>query len=237
MYGEITALTNMNGFCFATNKYFASLYQVTVNTIQKWLDQLESCGYIVREFIEKMGQSERRIKLVLCGVKENTTSHEKSFKGHIKNYTQNNTLTESNIIIHAREEKKGLSEDLNQGINEAGDLVEESASGDDEITIAEGEFYLDTSVEVFKDATEGMSDDDVGRCAEWIMTHLYGQKKTVNELKKIIARFKPAIPSKKPEAKPVDDAMARLARMAEVTKQRLAEEARRKFGSFSLSMG
>src|SRR5699024_6432025 len=49
MYGEITALANKNGFCWAENKYFAELYNVHKITISKWIKNLEDKGYIKTE--------------------------------------------------------------------------------------------------------------------------------------------------------------------------------------------
>ena len=46
LYAEITALLNMNGECFATNKYFSKLYGKSVVTISKWVNELISNGYI-----------------------------------------------------------------------------------------------------------------------------------------------------------------------------------------------
>lgn len=55
MYGEITAFINMSGECWASNAYFARLYDVTVTTIQRWLRALENEGFIKREVIYKDG--------------------------------------------------------------------------------------------------------------------------------------------------------------------------------------
>lgn len=49
MYGEITALANKNGYCWAENRYFAELYDVHKITISKWLKNLEDNGYIRTE--------------------------------------------------------------------------------------------------------------------------------------------------------------------------------------------
>jgi hypothetical protein len=37
LYGEITALASKEGYCFASNRYFADLYDVTKNTISSWI--------------------------------------------------------------------------------------------------------------------------------------------------------------------------------------------------------
>ena len=37
MYGEITALSNKEGYCFASNRYLADLYRVSQSTISRWI--------------------------------------------------------------------------------------------------------------------------------------------------------------------------------------------------------
>lgn len=46
LYGEITALSNKEGYCWASNAYFAGLYDVHVNTISNWVSQLKEKGFI-----------------------------------------------------------------------------------------------------------------------------------------------------------------------------------------------
>lgn len=51
LYGEITALTGKEGYCFATNKYFSELYGVIPGTISRWISHLERLGFIKVEII------------------------------------------------------------------------------------------------------------------------------------------------------------------------------------------
>ena len=46
LYGEISALSNALGYCYATNEYFARLYNVTTRTITSAIAQLEQAGAI-----------------------------------------------------------------------------------------------------------------------------------------------------------------------------------------------
>ena len=46
LYGEITALANKNGYCWAENNYFAKLYDVHKITVSNWISNLERQGYI-----------------------------------------------------------------------------------------------------------------------------------------------------------------------------------------------
>ena len=67
LYGELTALANEKGYCWATNNYFAELYDVSISTISSWIAKLEQQNYIHREIIYKNGSrevDERRIYIV-----------------------------------------------------------------------------------------------------------------------------------------------------------------------------
>ncbi len=46
LYGEISALSNALGYCYATNAYFSRLYGVTPRTITSAIAQLEQMGAI-----------------------------------------------------------------------------------------------------------------------------------------------------------------------------------------------
>ena len=58
LYGEITALTNKNGYCWASNDYFAKLYSVSIGTIKSWLKCLEDKSDIRRVIKYKSGSKE-----------------------------------------------------------------------------------------------------------------------------------------------------------------------------------
>jgi hypothetical protein len=94
LYAEITALSNMNGRCNASSRYFADLYNVSRVSIQKWLKLLEDKNYINRKIIYKQGckQIEKRyITLVNNPCKEKLTDNTNI------NITNNN-ITYSNSI-------------------------------------------------------------------------------------------------------------------------------------------
>ena len=46
LYSEITALANKEGYCYATNGYFAKLYEVAESTISVQIKKLAECGYV-----------------------------------------------------------------------------------------------------------------------------------------------------------------------------------------------
>lgn len=103
LYGEITCLTNENGFCFATNRYFADLYEKSKVTVSKWISELVVSGYISTSYTYKEGSKEidkRYISILKGGIKEN-------LKGGIKeNFKDNNTSINNTSIIKEKIIKK-----------------------------------------------------------------------------------------------------------------------------------
>ena len=102
LYGEITALTNEKGYCWASNSYFENLYNKKKCTIIRWINALEEKGFIHRKIIYKEGtkQVEQRIITIAPvgevplggGSKNDTTpSCKNDTTPSIKNATYNNT--------------------------------------------------------------------------------------------------------------------------------------------------
>tara|TARA_R110000824_G_scaffold37238_1_gene114539 strand:- start:313 stop:732 length:420 start_codon:yes stop_codon:yes gene_type:complete len=78
LYAEITALSSMNGKCWASTSYFARIYEVSKVSIQKWLKCLEDHNYITRTVTYKIGSKEilsRVITLVNAPNKEKLTDN------------------------------------------------------------------------------------------------------------------------------------------------------------------
>lgn len=103
LYGEITALSNVTGFCYATNKYFADLYGVTNTSISLWVKQLIECGYINSHIEYKEGTKEilkRYLSLVIVPMQIilNTPPQE--------NLKDNNTSNNNTSLIKSGSENK-----------------------------------------------------------------------------------------------------------------------------------
>ena len=81
LYGEITSLSDRNGYCYASNRYFANLYNVSSTTISLLIKNLIDNGYIESQIIYKEGTKEilnRYLKIIKEGylkkLKDNNTS-------------------------------------------------------------------------------------------------------------------------------------------------------------------
>lgn len=74
LFGEISALCDEKGYCWASNKYFADLYETTPQTVSAWVSSLENGGYITREIEYKPG-TKQIIKRILKIVTPITKNH------------------------------------------------------------------------------------------------------------------------------------------------------------------
>ena len=105
LYGEITALSNKEGYCFATNKYFANLYKCTNRAIQNAISKLQENGYI-HVVIEDNYQRKIYLTSSIGYEKKFIGGYENKFiGGYEKNFTNNiinNNMLDSffNYIIN-----------------------------------------------------------------------------------------------------------------------------------------
>ncbi len=58
LYAEITALQQMNGECYASNRYFSKLYNKNKVTISRWIKELRDKGLINVTIVYKGGTKE-----------------------------------------------------------------------------------------------------------------------------------------------------------------------------------
>ena len=97
LYGEITALSNKLGYCFATNSYFADLYNCTTRAIQSTIAKLQERGYI-KVVIEN--NYKRKIFLTDALSYENNFvgRDEKNFIGGYEKKFSNNNIDEEYLF-------------------------------------------------------------------------------------------------------------------------------------------
>lgn len=107
LYGEITALANKQGFCFATNKYFAELYGVHRDTISKWISELVKIravrleikkGEIRRIYLGVSAKSPRGIGEITEGGIGEITEHNNTSTNITNNKDMSNNIDELKFI-------------------------------------------------------------------------------------------------------------------------------------------
>jgi hypothetical protein len=103
LFGEISALSNKKGVCWATNKYFADLYGVDKKTISRWIQKLQEQGYlkIHLEYNKETKQITKRSMKIITqgGGDKNVRGGQKDPQGGDKNVPDNiyNIYNNNNI--------------------------------------------------------------------------------------------------------------------------------------------
>ena len=103
LYGEITALSQKTGECWASNKYFSDLYGVKLNAIAVWIRHLKEKNYIEINYIRE-GKEIKKRYIKLGGIQKDSRGiHKKIVPGIQKdignNKQDNNTSINNNIEI------------------------------------------------------------------------------------------------------------------------------------------
>lgn len=111
LYGEITALSNDKGYCYASNKYFADLYNVSIRTITDLIKSLIDREYLRSEIIYKNNTkevAERRLYLW----KKISIPLEKNFYTPLEENFQDNNTSINNINNNIKEIQKKYFDDI-----------------------------------------------------------------------------------------------------------------------------
>ena len=132
LYGEITALSNQEGYCWATNNYFAKLYGVTKGTVSVWMQELKKEGFITIEV--QRNELKQVVKRKVSIVKKNDRGIMEMNEDNIKN----KNIKKENILL-------GLSKRLNT-------LTKEVMGSD--CTIEMGKNFLEYWTELNKSQTK-----------------------------------------------------------------------------------
>ena len=105
LYGEITALCNQKGYCWATNSYFAKLYDVSETSISSWVNQLKKAGHIDSIVTKDINGTQRIIRICpengLVGFNKNEIpSQENLQQGYKKTYSPSQENLQSNNTVN-----------------------------------------------------------------------------------------------------------------------------------------
>ena len=132
LYGEITALCNDKGYCWATNQYFADLYKVSKITVSRWISTLNKKGYISIDTLYREGTKEligRHIYIVNTpinkNVKENNTSINNTFNNKKDVYTRKHKYGEYQHVLLTDKEHTHLVELYGSSLDEHIKILDE----------------------------------------------------------------------------------------------------------------
>ncbi len=121
LYSEISVMCEKTGYCYATNEYFAKLYNVHKNTISVWINNLKERGYIGIKITYKNDSKEvdKRLiflsEVVLREIAElYCKNHKRGINEIIDRYLRNHldpineNIEENNTSINNNKNKKEI---------------------------------------------------------------------------------------------------------------------------------
>lgn len=104
LYGEITSLSDKNGYCYASNKYFADLYKVSTRTITELISSLVKQDYIQIKY-EYKKDTKQIIQRKIYLWKKTSIPLEKYFYTPLEENFQDNNTSINNINKNIKENK------------------------------------------------------------------------------------------------------------------------------------
>lgn len=126
LYGEITALSNKHGFCWASNMYFANLYGKDKNTISRWIQELKDENFIFTEVDKSKGNRRKMwvsgtIPFLGIGRNKNDGSYpenDDSVNNNINNNINNKSTSPSGVNPHFPDDENKYIHECLDGIKQ-----------------------------------------------------------------------------------------------------------------------
>jgi hypothetical protein len=122
LYGEITALCNEKGYCWAKNEYFAELYSTSEKSITRWIKNLADKGYIETEIKTFRYDDGTVKKMRYVHIDRNVRNRQENIEpDHTdknvhhqrdKNEAYNNTSTTNTDVNNIKKERKASYDEI-----------------------------------------------------------------------------------------------------------------------------
>jgi hypothetical protein len=104
LYGEITALCNERGYCWASNAYFAELYGMSIKSISRSVNELKECGYINVELqFKETKEVDKRIIRISNPMDKIVATYGQNCPGGMDKNVQDNITLNNTINIEELE--------------------------------------------------------------------------------------------------------------------------------------
>lgn len=119
LYGELTALANEKGYCWASNSYFSDLYGVSKKTVSNWIASLDDKGYISSQMIYKENSKEiKERRLYIVPTENNFTTYgrkvpppiEEKFHTPMEEKVKDNNTSFNNTFNNTRDIKDNVEQ-------------------------------------------------------------------------------------------------------------------------------
>lgn len=136
MYAEISALSSASGLCWASNAYFAELYDVSRETVSRWISHLIAKGYVESQVTYKPNSKEidkRYLSLKSIPIDEKINRGiDKKIKSPIDEKVKENNTSLNNTSINnsSSSNLEKLFDDWQQEIGQISPVVAQQINGD-----------------------------------------------------------------------------------------------------------
>lgn len=170
LYGELTALSNEKGYCWASNAYFSELYGVSKKTVSNWITSLDEKGFIKSEMIYKENSKEIKERRLYIAPMENNFA---TYGKNLPHPMENNFYTP--IEKKVKDNDTSFNNTFNNTVNKR-DIVEQGTTTP--IPYSEIVDYLNMKV--------GSNYKSTSKKTQSLIKARFNEKFTIDDFKKVI---------------------------------------------------